>query len=104
MKAFGVTQSGPGKSAAIEVEPPTAGTPRLSLICTISAGSILTYSVEVTGDSPASPGGNWNAHDVIAAQTDSTVSNVTYPVTAVRLNVTAYTSGSVHLAVVQSGL
>jgi hypothetical protein len=41
--------------------------------------------------------GYWNNHDVLVNETGSANSNVQYPVTAVRLFVTNYVSGSVHL-------
>ena len=73
----------------------------LGLICTVSATAALTYSVQVSGDNPEQNVVNWNNHDVIVNATTSLNSNIAYPVSAVRLNVTSYTSGSVNLAVVQ---
>jgi hypothetical protein len=71
----------------------------LGLICTVSSGASLTFSVQVTADPFPSAGGNWNNHDVIVNKTGSVNSNIAYPVTGVRLNVTAYTNGSVNLGV-----
>jgi hypothetical protein len=71
----------------------------LGLVCTVSSGASLTYSVQITGDATPSPTGNWNNHDVLVGQTASAFSNVAYPVTGIRMNVTAYSSGSVTLAV-----
>lgn len=106
MSAFpGVTVSSISASIPIVIDmtvPPylsVAPSYLLGLICTVSAGASLTYSVQVTADQFPSSSGNWNNHDVLVAQTASNISNITYPVTAVRLNVTAYISGSVHLGV-----
>ena len=75
--------------------------------CAISAGASLTYSVEYTFDdvfaqnyNPAT--GNWTALTGLTAQTASKDGNIAYPVMAVRLNVTAYTSGSVTMTVIQA--
>lgn len=73
----------------------------LGLICTVSNGGILTYSVQVTGDFPQNAIVNWNNHSVLNGLSVSTYSNIVYPVSALRLVVTAYTSGSVNLGVVQ---
>lgn len=73
----------------------------LGLICTLSAGGNLTYSVQVSNDIPTQPIVNWNNHDVIVGQIISANSNILYPVTAVRLVVTAYSGGSVNLGVAQ---
>lgn len=71
----------------------------VGLICTVSSGASLIYSVQITADPVPSAGGNWNNHDVLVNQTASANSNIAYPVTAVRLNVTSYSSGSVNLGV-----
>lgn len=73
----------------------------LGLICTVSAGASLTYSIQVTGDPVPTANGNWVDHDVITGLTASKVSNIAWPVSGLRLNVTAYSSGSVTLGVVQ---
>ena len=71
----------------------------LGLICTVSAGASLTYSVQVTADQFPSSDGNWNNHDVLVNQVSSANSNIATPVTGVRLNVTTYASGSVNLGI-----
>lgn len=75
--------------------------------CAISAGAALTYSVEYTFDDVFAPTynpatGNWTALTGLTAQTASKDSNIAYPVMAVRLNVTAYTSGSVTMTAIQA--
>jgi hypothetical protein len=71
----------------------------LGMIATMSPGASLTYTVQVTGDQVPSNNGNWNAHDVLVGQTASANSNVAYAISAYRLNVTNYVSGSVNLGV-----
>ncbi len=61
----------------------------------------MNYSVEVTGDQLPSVTGNWNRHDTMVALSTSANGNIQFPVTGVRVNISAYGSGSVNLAVVQ---
>lgn len=102
-----VTLSGAGYSDPVLVSPPTSATWQVSpayalgLVCTVSSGGSLTYSVQVTADQVPSTNGNWNEHDVITAQTSSKNSNVAYPVTGIRLYVSSYTGGSVNLGIAQ---
>lgn len=69
-----------------------------SLILTIS--NTATCSVQVTGDPPPYNLGNWNNHDILVNQTASVNGNIGFPVTAVRLNCSAISSGSVTLSLV----
>ena len=108
MSAYpGVSLNSATHSAPILVSPPTAATWQaspswsLGIICTVSNGASLTYSVQVTADQQPSDTGHWNDHDVLTGKTSSANSNIAYPVTAVRLNVTAYASGSVNLGIAQ---
>lgn len=62
----------------------------------------LTYSVEHTFDDLL--GGvtaTWFPNATVAAQSTSKDGNYAYPVTAIRLNVTAYTSGGATLTALQ---
>jgi hypothetical protein len=74
----------------------------------ISAGGALTYTVEHTFDdvfaktfNPATA--TWFANTGLSAKTTDFDGNYTSPVTAVRLNVTAWTSGSATMTVIQAG-
>ncbi len=71
----------------------------LGVVVTMSPAANLTYTVQVTADQVPSPNGNWNNHDVLVAQVTSANSNVAYPITGVRLQVTNYVSGSVNMGV-----
>lgn len=105
----GIKATSSGASTIINVNPSTSiGGPMfvspswsLGLICTVSAGANLTYSVQVTADQLPSASGNWNNHDTLVGQTASANGNVAYPITGIRLNVTSFVSGSVNLGVAQ---
>lgn len=76
--------------------------------CDVSAGASLTYTVQHTFDDVQSPTfspstATWFSNSTIVAQTTDKDGNYAYPVTAVRLTVTAWTSGSVTMTVIQAG-
>lgn len=108
MSAYpGVTLSSQTASDPINVSPPqnmmwqAAPAYALGLICTLSSGASLTYSVQVTADQVPSTNGNWNDHDVLTGLTASANSNIAYPVTAVRLKISSYVSGTANLGIAQ---
>lgn len=81
----------------------------VGLAVVLSAGASLTYTVQHTFDDvyannfdPATA--TWFPHASLAAKTASSDGNYAYPITATRLNVTAYTSGSATLTIVQAGM
>ena len=81
----------------------------VGLGCALSAGASLTYKVQYTYDDVFDNAFNpstatWYDHATLAAKTTSSDGNIIVPVTAVRLNVTAYTSGTVTMTVLQSGM
>lgn len=74
----------------------------------LAPGSGLTYTVEHTFDdvfaktfNPATA--TWFPNATLANKTASSDGNYVVPVTAIRLNVTAFTSGSVTITVIQAG-
>jgi hypothetical protein len=76
--------------------------------CSVSAGGTLTYTVQHTFDDVYSPSFNastatWYSNATVVSQTTSRDGNYAFPVTAVRITVTAYTSGSVTFTVIQAG-
>ena len=77
-----------------------------SLGVVLSGGAVLTYSVQHTlddiFDSTVTP--VWFDNTTLTAKTTSSDGNYLFPVRAVRLNVTAYTSGSATLTVIQAGM
>ena len=75
----------------------------------LSAGASLTYKVQHTFDdvfassfSPATA--TWFDHATITGKTASSDGNYAFPVTAVRLNVTPWTSGTATLQILQAGI
>lgn len=81
----------------------------LGLGVSLSAGASLTYTVQHTFDDVFSPTfdpatANWFSHATMVNKTTSFDGNYAYPVTAIRLNVTVYTSGSATMTVVQAGI
>lgn len=68
----------------------------------------LTYSVQHTFDDVFAPGfdpatATWIDHSTLTAQTTTKDSNYAFPVRGIRLNVTAFTSGSATINLVQAG-
>lgn len=65
----------------------------------------LTYTVEHTFDDIQDPSvtPTWRATDGLTALTATDEGNINFPIRAVRLNVTAFTSGSATLTVIQAG-
>jgi hypothetical protein len=76
--------------------------------CDISAGGSLTYTVEHTFDDVFAAGFNpatatWFPNAGLTAQTTDKDGNYSAPVTACRLNVTAWISGTITMTVIQAG-
>jgi hypothetical protein len=107
---FSVTQAGVSNSSAAGICPidpqRMANGAGVSLLLTFSAGANATATVQITGDAQPNVAslGNWNNHDTLINETASANGNLQFPVTAVRVNVTAYVSGTITLTVVQPGL
>lgn len=81
----------------------------VSVGVSLSAGATLTYTVQHTFDDvfatnfdPATA--TWYSNASLAAKSASADGNYAFPVTAIRLNVSAYTSGSATLTLVQAGI
>ena len=97
-----IIMSGPGASPFHLVAVPWGPYARpanfnVGLICAVSPGVSLNYSVQVTSDPIPSNIGNWVDHDVLTDLTFGRTSNLAYGVTAYRLVVNIYSSGSVTL-------
>jgi len=73
----------------------------MGLLCTVSAGASLTYSVQVSCDSPNSTIVNWLDLDAISGATASAYAGIILPISAIRLAVTVWASGTVNMGVVQ---
>lgn len=87
----------------------TGGNFALSLGVDLNPGA-LTYTVEHTFDDPGDftsatdygSNATWRATTGLTALTATDEGNIAFPVQAVRLNVTAFTSGSAELTVIQA--
>lgn len=100
MPSFQVTKASIGASDPMRVGLKNFAGAGASLLLTITGS--LTASVEVTGDDINKPITHWNDLDDMVGLTVSKNGNLAFPVTAVRLNVTAFSSGSATLSLVQS--
>lgn len=73
--------------------------------CVISAGAVLTYKIQHTFDPIFSPDytgtATWFDHSTVTGKTANQDGNYAFPIMAMRLNVTAYTSGNVTVTVLQ---
>jgi hypothetical protein len=103
-----VTQSAAGTSSVIRLnsEQPNF---KVGLFSKISSGATLTYDIEYTYDQPEGvyatdfeTDADWRVVDSMNDLTADGVSNLFYPATAVRINVSSYTDGSVSLTPTQA--
>lgn len=81
----------------------------VGLSVNLTAGASLTYSVEHTFDDVFAANFNpatakWYTHATLVNKTASGEGNYAFPVSAIRLNVTVYTSGSATMNVLQAGI
>jgi hypothetical protein len=75
----------------------------VSLAVVISTNSVLTYTVEyVHSDSLNATSSTIFSHPDLTDQSTKLDANIAFPVDAVRLNVTGYTTGSANLIVTQA--
>ena len=75
----------------------------------LSVGASLTYTVQHTFDDVWSSSFNaatatWYPHASLATKNASADGNYAFPVTAIRLNVTAHTGGTATMTVIQAGM
>ena len=66
------------------------------------AGEYTTDDIYAAGYDPNDPSSNWSTITGVSGAA-SVTGNIAFPVTAVRLDVTAIASGSVTMTVIQSG-
>ena len=104
MRPTQVTVSSQVASAAIPVDW-RENDFKLALAVVLSAGASLTYSVQHTFDSVQDPSvtPTWFSTDGLTSLSANADGNISFPVIAVRLNVTAYTSGSATINIIQAG-
>lgn len=108
MRPVRVTVSSQAASAPIPLDH-YQGPFNVGIGVAVSAGATLTYSVQHTFDDVNAAGFDpstavWYTNSALGAKNTTLDGNYAFPVTAVRLNVTAYTSGSVTMTLVQAGM
>jgi hypothetical protein len=108
MRPIRVTVSSATVSAPIPLD--TYQDPlNVSIGVVLSAGASLTYSVQHTFDDVFAKNfdpstATWFNNSGLTAKTTSLDGNYNMPVTAVRLNVTSFTSGTATMTVIQAGM
>lgn len=100
MKLQTVSKTGVGSSTAIVMN--TNVSPFNVGFGVIAAGTV-TYTIQHTFDDPAVGFSVWYPHPTIAAKTDNQDGNYAFPVTGIKVLVTAGT-GSATLNLVQAGI
>ena len=98
-----VTVGSATSSAAIPVDY-RAQNFQIGLGCVVNGGGTLTYKIQHTFDDifDASVTPTWFDHANVTGQTANKDGNYAFPIAAIRLTVTAYTSGSVTLTIMQA--
>lgn len=100
MKVQIVSQTGVGSSDALVMN--TNQTP-FNVGFGVTVTGTVTYSVQHTFDDPATGFSIWFSHPSVAAQTDNDDGNYAFPVTGVKVLVTAGT-GTVTMNLIQAGI
>lgn len=80
---------------------------QIGLGAKLSAGASLTYTVQHTFDDVYAPGfvsasATWYDHPNLTARVVGSDGNYAFPITAIRLVVSSYTSGDVTLIILQA--
>lgn len=96
MRPMVLTRSAAGASDAQTVDYSSPGF-GIGFGCVVSAGGTLTYKIQHTFDDVSDPAvtATWFDHAFVIAKTANTDGNYGFPIRAWRINVTAYTNGSV---------
>ena len=97
-----VSKTATGTSVAIPVNEHSSGELPVGLVLDFTTVTAVgTASVEFTFDDPADSSAVWLALDTMSAKTATAMVASQMPMRAVRLNVTAYTSGTIFLRINQ---
>lgn len=108
MRPIRITVASQAASAPIPLDH-YQGPFNVGIAVVVSAGATLTYSVEHTFDDVFAPGfsaasATWFPNSGLASKATTLDGNYAFPIMAVRLNVTAYTSGNATMTVIQAGM
>ena len=100
MKTQTVSQTGTGSSSAIVMN--TNTTPFNVGFGVVATGTV-TYTIQHTFDSPGTGFTTWYPHPTIAAKTDNQDGNYAFPVSGIKVLVTAG-AGTATLNLIQAGI
>lgn len=100
MKTQTVSQTGAGSSSSIVTN--TNTTPFNVGFGVIATGTV-TYTIQHTFDSPGTGFTTWYPHPTIAAKTDNQDGNYAFPVSGIKILVTAG-AGTATLNLIQAGI
>lgn len=100
MKTQTVSQTGTGSSSSIVTN--TNTTPFNVGFGVIATGTV-TYTIQHTFDSPGTGFTTWYPHPTIAAKTDNQDGNYAFPVSGIKILVTAG-AGTATLNLIQAGI
>ena len=100
MKTQTVSQTGAGSSSSIVTN--TNTTPFNVGFGVIATGTV-TYTIQHTFDSPGTGFTTWYPHPTIAAKTDNQDGNYAFPVSGIKVLVTAG-AGTATLNLIQAGI
>ncbi len=100
MKTQTVSQTGTGSSSSIVMN--TNTTPFNVGFGVVATGTV-TYTIQHTFDSPGTGFTTWYPHPTIAAKTDNQDGNYAFPVSGIKVLVTAG-AGTATLNLIQAGI
>ena len=100
MKTQTVSQTGTGSSSSIVMN--TNTTPFNVGFGVVATGTV-TYTIQHTFDSPGTGFTTWYPHPTIAAKTDNQDGNYAFPVSGIKILVTAG-AGTATLNLIQAGI
>lgn len=100
MKTQTVSQTGTGSSSSIVMN---TNTSPFNVGFGVIATGTVTYTIQHTFDSPGTGFTTWYPHPTIAAKTDNQDGNYAFPVSGIKVLVTAGT-GTATLNLIQAGI
>jgi hypothetical protein len=105
MRSVVYTITGVGNSNVMAPDPYISP---FNVALNVAVTGTVTYTVQYTFDNVFAAGynpanGSWTNHPSLTAQTATKDSNISYPVTGIRLTTTAGTTGTATLTIIQAG-
>lgn len=108
MRPIRVTVASQASSAPVPLDH-YQGPFNVGIAVVLSAGASLTYTVEHTFDDVFASGfdastATWFPNSGLAAKTTSLDGNYAFPIMALRLRISTYSSGTASMTVIQAGM